>query len=168
MHCVLLLGGLSTGGGSTSIGPQRTARSSRRKGKNPYPRQEDPPAADRGRAALRVAAAQLLPPCPRGGIDWICAPTAAVWDANPLDAPQHASQLVVTRFMAILTSNLSENALLACAAQLQEGVLPMGEYQPAESLCKVVEQCAAAFKSNNASNFLIMMRLIQLRSTISR
>ena len=64
--------------------------------------------------------------------------------------------------------NLTESAILAHAAQLQQGALSMGGDRPVPSLTNVVEQCATAFQSNEALSFLIMIRLVQLKSAISR
>lgn len=168
---IIYIGLLSTDGGVA--GPQRTRRSNHRKAQNPYPRQGeengDQPAAVHRRALLRLPRARS--PCPRGGFPFCYAAAARsedVWDPSPLDAPQHASQVIVARFLGMLTANLSESALLTCAEQVQHGVRSLAGDQRIKSVCDVVEQCAAAFSSNDVSSFMIMTRLIQLKSTITR
>lgn len=160
--------------GSTSIGPQRTRRAGQRRVQKPYSKLGErnvPPAANHRRAALRLPAL-MWPPCPRGGVPFVCAPTASaelLWDPNPLDAPTHSSQLVVTRFLGLLTANLLDSAILSCATQMQQVAHCLQDVGcSAGSFSTVVEQCATAFKSNDASNFTLMIRLIQLKSRVSR
>lgn len=163
----MVLGELSTSNMSTGIGPQRTTRLNAHKATKPYPTPgEDTadPSSSHRRNALRV---RQRSPCPRGGIAWICAPAAPIWDRNPLDVPHHGSQQVVSRFLSILTADLADSALLACAAQVQQCALSL-QGTKADTIAEVVEQCLVAFNCHDLSNFMLMMRLIQLRSTISR
>lgn len=161
---------------STDAGPRRTRRGDhRRTTQQPYPVQggsKGPPAIAHRRAAIRQPAARGWPDCPRGGFPFsIHAPAARsaelVWDTNPLDAPSHSSHLAVARFLGLLTANLTDSATSACATQIQHAAHLLGNGTHAQSLRGTVEHCAAAFRSNDASNFTLMMRLIQLKSQIS-
>lgn len=58
--------------------------------------------------------------------------------------------------------------MVSCATQLQHVSHHIGEGRSPGSLTSAVKQCAAAFKSNEASNFIVMLRLIELRCKISR
>ena len=146
----------------------------------PYPIQEGanlngggcPPKAHHS-AIIRQPALLGQPGCPRGGLPLrVQAPMAGnaqlLWDTNPLDAPSHSAHLMVTRFLGLLTSNLTDSATSACTAQIQHAAQHLCNEEGAQSLSVTVEQCAAAFRFNDASNFTLMMRLIQLKSQISQ
>ena len=178
--CIVLTGS-SESVHPTNSGPCRTRRGKReRTAQQPYPVQEGanlngggcPPKARRS-AILRQPALLGRPRCQRGGVPLhVQAPTAGnaqlLWDTNPLDAPSHSAHLMVTRFLGLLTSNLTDSAASACAAQIQHAAQHLCNEEGARSLSVTVEQCAAAFRFNNASNFTLMMRLIQLKSQICR
>ena len=68
----------------------------------------------------------------------------------------------------MLTANLTDDSIIACATQLQDGAQSLGVEHSVKSLSSAVKECSTAFRGNAVSNFMVMIRLIQLKSTISR
>lgn len=128
------------------------------------------PGKDRGTTSNDANVALWpLPPCPRGGIDFICAPAGsaeASWEAR-IDAQFQAARPATTNFIVGLAANLDTNQVLATSHSIAsrcvaEASMSEGNRLPSESLASLVQHCAALERKGAAHDFMSMVALIQL------
>ena len=143
-----------------------------RQRKQPYAHKEGDPAG-RGQSSHRrnVLRRRSRSPCWRGGLPFChragVAASNIAWESDQLAAPSQSSKASVHKFFSNLTNNLTDQVFVKCCKSVQEGTF--GWLPGQRSCCTANEpvrtlatQCATALNDEATSDFVIMLRLIQL------
>ncbi|KAH9913032.1 uncharacterized protein B0H18DRAFT_960643 [Fomitopsis serialis] len=180
----------------TVCGPQRQTRSSRRAREEAHPyapqleantvvanRLEKPDGHERARRLLRQRPQHRLPPCPRGGIQFV--PINSAMDANNSATESEEAQTrqwentsepalttgaAVHKYTSLLTSDLSHRRLLDVCRAVQASVTELqgAPVRQDESLRSLVARCACSLKLDAAASFWLMISHIRLAFRVAR